>query len=184
MGKNVRRINISYPLENRTTLKQKVAFKRSFPSFYKLTKGAKCTWQKDSPEVGTTRGPACIVGRSVWRPTVGGLWRPSGSVSSAPWLSVSARGTASHCSTKIWPKTHRSETTLLTNDIQWLKINKTVKNINSQKTCWRNKGYIIQIIETFWESFGLFWRLFVRLNKCFLYKWFVSLTIGFYSVFF
>lgn len=73
---------------------------------------------------------------------------------------------------------------IVDNDIKWLKINKTVKNINSQKTCWRNKGYIIQIIETFWESFGLFWRLFVRLNKCFLYKWFVSLTIGFYSVFF
>lgn len=119
--KTIRRINISYPVENRTILKQKVAFKHSFPSLCKLTTGAKCTWQKDSPEVGTTRGPACIVGRSAWRPTAGGLWRPSGNVNSAQWLSVSAKGTASHCSTKTWPKTHRSESILLSNDIQWAK---------------------------------------------------------------
>lgn len=155
--------NISYPLENRTILKQKVAFKHNFPSLCRLTTGAKCTWQKDSPEVGTTRGPACIVGRSAWRQTAGGRWRPSGSVNSAPWLSVSAKETASHCSTKIWPKTHRSETILLSYDI--LKSTRTVKILNSQKTWWRNKGYKNQIIETFWESFGLFLCLFVRLNK-------------------
>lgn len=38
---------------------------------------------------------------------------------------------------------------LLINDIKWFKINKMVKNINLQKICWRNKGYIIQIIEIF-----------------------------------